>query len=178
MAEIDHPGRFAGLVLVEPIIYPGPHERIEDGPMSMAALRRRDGFTSPDAAYVNFSGKGPFARWDDRALRAYVSGGLRRAGPDEWRLKCSPASEAEFSREGSNHGTWERLGGVGCPVLVIAGAESNSHPAPFVSLLTDQFPNARSVTVAGATHFVPMEQPGVLADLIVAFVRGMGVDVH
>ena len=177
MAEIERPG-FVGLVLIEPIVYPGPHERIEHGPMSIAALRRRDGFASPDAAYDNFSGKGPFARWDDRALRAYVSGCLRRTGPDEWRLKCPPASEAEFYREGSNHDTWERLGGVGCPVLVIAGAESNSHPGSFVSLLTDQFPDARSVTVAGATHFVPMEQPGTLADLIVEFAQGLDGGDH
>lgn len=172
MAEIDQPGSFVGLVLIEPIVFPGPHTRIEDGPMSVVALRRKDGFASPTAAYGNFSGKGPFARWDDRALRAYVAGGLRQVGPDDWRLKCSPQAEAEFYREGNNHETWERLGEIGCPVVVVAGAESTSHPSSFVAALAEQLCDVRSIIVPEATHFVPMEQPAEVAEVIIAFVAG------
>ena len=173
MAEINRPGSFAGLMLIEPIVFPGPHRRLEDGPMSAVALRRRDGFASPEAAYENFSGKGPFSGWDDRALRAYVRGGLRRAGADEWRLKCSPQSEAEFYREGNNHGTWERLGEVSCPVRLISGAASTSHPPAVVAAQAEQIRNVETIVVAGATHFVPMEQPAAVAAQIGEFVAGL-----
>jgi pimeloyl-ACP methyl ester carboxylesterase len=173
MAEINRPESFRGLLLIEPIVFPGPHLRLEDGPMSAVALRRKDGFSSPEAAYRNFSGKGPFARWDDRALRAYVRGGLRRAGPDDWRLKCSPESEAEFYREGNNHGTWERLDEISCPVVVVSGAESTSHPPSVVAALSGRFREAQSVTVAGATHFIPMEQPREVAEQIAGFTVGL-----
>lgn len=176
MAEINRPGSFVGLVLIEPIIFPGPHQRLEDGPMSAVALRRKDGFASREAAYRNFSGKGPFAGWDDRALQAYVRGGLRRFGPDDWRLKCSPESEAEFYREGNNHGTWERLDEIRCPVLVISGAESVSHPPPVVVTLAGRLRSVQSVTVPGATHFVPMEQPEAVAAQIADFAAARSRD--
>lgn len=170
MAEIDHPGAFVGLMLIEPIIFPGPHARLEDGPMSTMALRRRDGFDSPEAAYRNFHGRGPFARWDERALRAYIAGGFRRVGSDDWRLKCSPRAEAEFYREGNNHDTWERLSEIGCPVEIVAGAESTSHPSSFNDALSRQLQSVRSTAVSHATHLVPMERPAQMAELIIAFV--------
>jgi pimeloyl-ACP methyl ester carboxylesterase len=169
MAEIMEPGTFRSLVLVEPIIFPGPFVRIEDNPMAETARRRRRTFGSASEAFASYAGRGPFAGWDDEALRAYVAHGFRPEG-DSWALKCHPDVEAEFYRSATVHGAWDRLGEIGCPVLLVAGAGSESHPGSFVEQQASRFPDVGVRTVPDATHFVPMEQPEVLGSMIAGMV--------
>ena len=164
MAELLRPGTFQSLVLVEPIIFPPPYFRAEQNPMSAGALRRRGSFPSPAAALAAFHSRPAFARWTEESLELYVAHGLRQEGED-WVLKCSPEVEAEFYRGATAHGAWERLGEVSCPVRLVAGEESESHPASFIGALRDRFRLARLEVVPGAGHFVPMEQPGAVAGL-------------
>lgn len=171
MAELLRPGTFRSLVLIEPIIFPPPYFRAEENPMTAGALRRRASFPSPAAALAVFRDRPPFARWTEEALRLYAAHGLRPEG-EAWGLKCTPALEAEFYRGATAHGAWERLGEVGCPVVLGAGAESESHPLPFMRALQERFPAARMVVVPGAGHFLPMEQPGAVAGLLDSVVPG------
>ena len=64
-------------MLVEPIVLPPPYGRFPDNPMSNGARRRKPGYSSRQAAYDNFRRKRAFQGWQDRAMRAYVDGGLR-----------------------------------------------------------------------------------------------------
>jgi pimeloyl-ACP methyl ester carboxylesterase len=165
MAELLRPGSFRVLALVEPIVFPGPPFRAEENPMSATALRRRATFATPDAALESFRGRGPFARWTEPALRAYVEGGLRPAA-DGWALKCDPATEAEFYRSATEHGVWDRLGDVASPVVLVAGEASESHPGPFIRHQAACLREARVEVVPEATHFVPMERPDAVAALV------------
>ena len=171
MAELFAPGTVTTLTPVEPIIFPGPFQRMEDNPMSAQALRRRNSFESPAAALENFRGKGPFAGWEERALRAYVAGGLVERG-GAWELKCPPGVEAEFYRAAGAHGAWDRLDEVGLPVVVVAGAASETHGEAFLTATAARFPRATTVVVDGASHFVPMERPAALAGVLADAVRG------
>ena len=165
MAELLCPGTFRALVLVEPIVFPPPYFRGEENPMSAAALRRRSSFPSPEAALAAFRERGPFRRWTDEALALYVEHGLR---PQDgaWALKCRPEVEAEFYRGATAHGVWERLGEVRCPVLLVAGADSDTHPPSFLDAIGRRFAGARVAVVPGVGHFAPMEQPGAVAGLL------------
>lgn len=165
MAELLRPGTFRALVLVEPIVFPPPYFRAEENPMSAAALRRRSSFPSPVAAFAAFRERGPFGRWADEALALYVEHGLRPHG-GAWALKCTPEVEAELYRGATAHGAWERLGEVHCPVLLVAGAGSDTYPAPFLDAVGRRFADARVAVVPGAGHFAPMEQPGAVAELL------------
>lgn len=165
MAELHRPGTFRALMLVEPIVFPPPYFRAEENPMSAAALRRRASFPSPEAALAAFGGRGPFRRWTGETLRLYAMHGLRPAA-GAWALKCAPEVEAEFYRGATAHGVWERLGEVRCPVLLVAGADSDSHPAAFMGVIHRRFAGARLEVVPGAGHFVPMEQPQAVAGLL------------
>lgn len=165
MAELLEPGTFSALVLIEPIVFPGPYQRMDEAPMAEAALRRKPAFPSREDALTNFRGRGPFARWDDRALEAYVDGCMRLVD-DELRLKCLPEVEAAFYRTGTAHGVWDRLGEVAVPSVLVAGEHSDTHPAEFASALAARFPNALVGIVPNATHFLPMEQPGRVAATI------------
>ncbi len=171
MAELTAPGTFAALVLVEPIVFPGPFGRRADNPMSAVAERRRPAFASAEEALASYRGRGPFAGWDDRALAAYVEGCMR-AGDGRWELKCAPPAEAEFYRQATAHGAWDRLGEVATPAVVVAGSESDSHPEEFAAEQAARLANASLVIVDGASHFVPMERPAVVAALVAEVVRG------
>ncbi len=58
------------------------------------------------------------------------------------------------------------MGEISCPVLLLAGADSESHPREFVERQTEQFPSARMTIVPAATHFLPMERPEAVAGAV------------
>jgi len=56
--------------------------------------------------------------------------------------------------------------GVGCPATILAGdAEPDAHRRRAAALV-DALPNASLVTLTGAAHFLPLEQPGALGKAI------------
>ncbi len=162
MAELLVPGTMQALILIEPIMFPPPFQRVEENPLAVGAKRRRASFASPREALANFSSKAAFAMWDDRALRGYVDGGLIDRGGRFW-LACDPQVEADAYRAGTAHGTYERLSEIRCPVLILAGGSSETHPEAFVAHLSDLLPGGRYQVIPGAGHFLPMERPDLIA---------------
>jgi pimeloyl-ACP methyl ester carboxylesterase len=165
MAELLAPGTMHGLILIEPIMFPPPFQRVEENPLAVRAARRRASFGSVQEALDNFSSKAAFSAWDERALLAYVGGGLvHRDG--RWWLACEPDLEADAYRAGTAHGVHARLSEVTCPVLILAGETSDTHPAPFVAQLATLVPDGRYRMVPSTGHFLPMERPDVVAGQI------------
>lgn len=165
-SELLRPGTWRHLVLVEPIVFPGPFQRAETHPLVEGALRRRPGFDSREETRASYAGRGPFRRWTERSLDLYVEHGFRDDADGRRVLVCSPEVEAEFYRMATAHGAWDRLGEVACPVTLIVGEDSDSHPVEFATILAKRFPQARLVVVPNAGHFVPMEKPGVISDVV------------
>lgn len=171
MAEILRPGTFDGLVLIEPIVFPPPFGRF-DNMMAEIARKRRSSFASPEEAHSNFAGKAAFSAWDSRAMEAYIRGGLRFSD-DDWILSCSPQHEAEVYKGGSAHGAFDRLGEIGIPVLLLAGEHSTTHDKNLVEVLLSQLVSGSAVVVPDAGHFLPMERPATVAELILRFTSGV-----
>lgn len=163
MAQIADPSRFRFLILIEPIIFPGPHGRVEH-PLSETATHRKRSFPSRDAALDNFASGGALAGWDQEALTAYVRCGFRGDGPVH--LACPPEVEADVYRASNDHDTWERLDQIEIPVLILAGETSDTITPDFARTQAQRFPSAGIEIVAGAGHFLPMERPGLVADRI------------
>jgi len=164
-AAIARPDLFHSLILIEPIVYPPPYAR-RDYPVAVAAARRRAVFPNRQAAYDRFA-RNSFRTWDPEVLAAYVDHGFESRAQG-WTLKCLPSVEADLYREGGNHDTWEHLSELDVPVTIVVGAESDSHREPYVGTLAAQFVTARVVVVENSGHFVPMEKPQAVADLIAA----------
>jgi pimeloyl-ACP methyl ester carboxylesterase len=163
-AEILRPGSFSRLVLIEPIIFPGPYER-RDIPFALGAERRRRSFPSREAARLRFA-SGPFASWDPTVLDLYLDNGFEPTS-EGWTLRCSPEVEAEVFREGSNVDTWDHLGAIECQVTVVVAQNSDSHQEPYVSLLMERFADSDLVVLDGLSHLAPMEDPTRMALVIV-----------
>jgi 2-succinyl-6-hydroxy-2,4-cyclohexadiene-1-carboxylate synthase len=87
------------------------------------------------------------------------------------RLRNTPAGLAASLRAtgtGTQTPLWDRLGEIGCPVLVLVG----EHDAKFTDLgrrLLDGLPRAELVVVPGAGHSVHLEQPDATVDAIAAW---------
>lgn len=165
LAELLRPGTFSALALVEPIVFPPPYGRFPDNPMSAGALRRRDRFPSREAAFDHWTKKANFSRWQERAMQAYVAGGLRPDG-DEFVLKCSRETEAEFFTAALEHRAWDRLPEIATPTLIVAGEHSTTHQPPFLARLADRMQHARSEIVPDSSHFVWMERPETVAESV------------
>jgi pimeloyl-ACP methyl ester carboxylesterase len=168
MAELLAPGTWDHLILIEPIIFPGPFERAETHPLVTGALRRRNAFASRAETRTAYAGRGPFAGWTHESLDLYVEYGFRDGPGGERRLACAPEVEAEYYRMATAHGAWERLVEVGCPVTMLAGEHSDSHPPDFAERLASRFRAAELITVPGASHFIPMERPEAVAGIVTA----------
>jgi len=163
MAQLADPDRFRFLVLIEPVVFPGPHAR-SDHILSDIASRRRSMFETRDEARQNWASKMAFADWDASALDGYVSCGLRGDGPVH--LACDPEHEADIYRASNDHGTFERLGEIEIPVLILAGDLSDTITADLARLQAGQFRSAGVEIVPDAGHFLPMEKPELVADRV------------
>lgn len=149
-----------------------------DHPLSQGARRRKAVFASPDEARTVFASRRVFSAWDPRCLDDYVAGGLRvqPGAGGLWELKCAPQDEASIYPAAARNDLWERLSTIRCPVLLVAGARSDTHPEPLLREMHAQFKSAQLLVVPDASHFVPMERPESLARAIVNFTAASGLD--
>jgi len=171
LAELLAAHTFRRLVLIEPIIPEPPFARQEDHPLARGALRRRRSFSDRAEAAAAYRERGPFSGWDERALAGYVSGALE-PGPDGGlQLACNPDDEAEMYRSAYVHGAWERLSELELPIDLVIGRASDTHPAAYVDRLAARIPRADVTWIDDANHFVPMQRPAAVAELIIAAVE-------
>lgn len=173
MAEAEDPGRFRALVLIEPIVFPGPYRREDRDSMALTAERRRPDFRSRREAADHFRGRGPFENWVEAAFDGYMECGF--IGDDEVMLACRPEVEADIYRAWKAHDTWERLGSIEVPVLVLAGEHSDTVTPDFARRQAGRFPRAGVEIVADTGHFLPMERPDLVADRVRRLVDPAGV---
>jgi pimeloyl-ACP methyl ester carboxylesterase len=170
MAQISDPARFRALVLIEPVIFPAPHQR-RDHPLSEAAAKRKPTFETREAARVNFTSRSAFALWHPEALRGYVDCGLIGDGPVS--LACAPALEADIYRGSNAHDTWERMGVIDIPVLILSGQDTDTIPPDLARAQAAQFPRAGFEVVPEAGHFLPMERPLLVAERVGRLLRAL-----
>lgn len=164
MAQAEDSGRFRALVLIEPIVFPGPYRREDRGSMARTAERRRGVFESRAAAADHFRGREPFDRWVVAAFDGYLECGF--VGEDEVSLACRPEVEADIYRAWKAHDTWERLGSIDVPVLILSGEHSDTVSPDFARQQAARFPKAGLEIVADTGHFLPMERPELVADRV------------
>lgn len=180
MAEIAEPGTFRGIVAYEPIVFPPApqddgQDDGQDGAQSVrpslagGARKRRSVFGSKQAAYDNFASKPPLDVFTPEALRAYVDHGFADTPDGQVRLKCDPEHEARTYEMGPRHHTFEHLGRVGCPVLVIGGNPDGNPPGAIAAVVAEHLPHARFVLLGELGHFGPMQDPERVAALVEAF---------
>lgn len=170
MAAHRRPELFAGLVLYEPIVFPtdapSPHG---DGPSPLVegARRRRSSFPSLEAALANYASKPPLNAFTPAALAAYVEHGFLAGDDGQVHLRCAPEHEARTFESGGRHRTWDVLGEIEVPAVVVAGRVTEAGPAALAAAIAGRLPRGRYVELPELDHFGPMTHPERVADLVV-----------
>lgn len=98
-----------------------------------------------------------FRREQPGPTRAVVEGAARMSGPAAWRaVRC-------WVRRAS---LLERLRGLACPTLVVAGEEDPAAPPAVAEEVVARVRGARLVRLAATGHTIPLERPSEVAALL------------
>ena len=168
------PETFAGLLLLDPVImtkeaYEG--FRLPEPGSEHFAARRRNEWSSPDEMYERFKDWEPFSRWDSAVLRDYCDYGLLPEG-DGYVLACPPAIEADVYANAQGTNIYPEIARITAPVRILRGKPRVIGPgemardmsaSPTAPDLASHFKNVTDYPMPEATHFFPMENPGLVA---------------
>jgi pimeloyl-ACP methyl ester carboxylesterase len=176
MAARRDPSLFRGLVVFEPIVFPteGLHPPGTESPLVAGARRRRASFPSFDDAIANYAAKPPMGTFTDDALHAYVHGGFVVGEDGHVHLKCRPEHEARTFEMGGGHRTWDDLGEITCPVVVVAGRPHPGTPASLSAAIADRLPHGRYLELDDLDHFGPMTHPERIAAIVTELADALG----
>ncbi|MDX2168992.1 MAG: alpha/beta hydrolase [Deltaproteobacteria bacterium] len=175
------------LVLVDPVLPPWrfshryqPLHRLADRiallPIAQGAARRRGRFATKPEAVAAYRQRPTFAGWAPGFLEGYVEDGFVDAEDGGIRLSCTPAWEAA-SFAALRHDIPALLGRIRAPVEILR-AERESTVRESEARLKRLKPDLVMDTIAGASHFLPMEQPEpVRARLLAALEARAGARV-
>jgi pimeloyl-ACP methyl ester carboxylesterase len=137
-------------------------QRIPRLPIAQGAAKRRTDFASKDAAVEAYRGRGAFATWQGAFLADYVEDGFRANGNGGVALTCAAAWEAATFAS-LRHYAAALLARVKQPVTILKAETVSAVRLP-TEKLTGFKPDLVVETVAGSTHFLPMEQPDLVRD--------------
>lgn len=171
LAEQARPGTLAGVWAFEPIMFPPRRLVRHENPLAAGARRRRATFASRDEAFDHYSAKRPLNALDPAVLRAYVECGFVD-NADGVRLACEPETEARTYEMGGQHGAFDRLGEIGCPVVLLCGEHTDAITPSFISAQAERVPDASTEVWAGQNHFAPLADPERAASSIISAFLG------
>ncbi len=184
MAAAADPIRFQALALVDPVIFTGVHSLFWGGlrglgfgsrlPLIRGARRRRETFPDLEQVRHSYTGKSVFASWepavfDDYVRAAFVEadgGGVRLRYPKAWESRIFELTPATV---------WRDLVKIKVPMLFIRGASSDTFVAAAADRVRRQLDTARVIELAGTSHFVPMERPREVAQMIIDWADETGI---
>lgn len=162
LAAAELPQRVRELVLFEPVVMRADATgEPADSPLVQGALKRRADFTSREEAEAAYAGRGAFRSWSPQMLKDYVADGFRDLPGGGVTLAARPAWE-HSNYLAQAHDTRGALARVGAPLRVFQGAQHSTFGMSADELAALK-PGARLEVVEGATHFLPMERPDVVA---------------
>lgn len=168
------PDLFERLVLIDPVImdraaYQNPADFSATYEM---VAKRRNSWTGPDAMIERFKERHPYKLWDKEVLRDYCEYGLLPDGEGRFILACPPATEASVYASSAAIDPWPMIDGITQPVTILRAPQIKqdgifdfaSSPTP--PGLVDSFARGSEHYLPDLTHFMPMQDPKGIADLI------------
>jgi len=179
LAAVEDPGLFSALVLVDPVLFTGFRSLLWMGlkragvarrlPLVRQTRRRRERWADREAARAGWAKAPRFSRWRPDVLDDYVragtvecsGGGVSLRYPREWEARVFEAAP---------HHVWAHLRRLSVPAVFVRGSLSTTFLPAAAARAAREVPGARVVELPGATHFVPMERPDELAQLILDLV--------
>ncbi len=135
-------------------------------PIAARVAKRRVTFPDRATARTAYVGRGAFKSWQPAFLDAYLDGGLvyKADTNSHVALACAPAWEqATFT--GFRHNPWAAFRALRCPLDVLV-AEHQSTARFEMGRISKLCPAANIKIMPGTSHFMPMEQPQIIAAVL------------
>ncbi|MBO6666751.1 alpha/beta hydrolase [Parvibaculum sp.] len=177
MAAAARPDLVRGLVLVDPVMIPSGARHVmllsqlfglKGNPLADGAEKRRAVFPDRETMVERYAGRGAFRTWPREFVEDYVQGGTKIRDDGQAELLCAPAWEAaNFRAQG--HNITKSVRNLHVPFAMLYAEHGSTCRPPFPMLLKRRDPKAQVTQIRGATHFLPMEFPKLVADEIRAF---------
>lgn len=175
LAAAVRPARVKSLVLFDPVVMPRLVALYAQAPwtsgrlwrrmpIAQGAMRRRAVFDSREIAFKAYKGRGAFKTWPDAVVADYVAGGFVDTPDGKVRLACLPEWEAS-SYAAQGHDPWRALRKVTAPVRILK-AQHGSTCRASAAELRRRHPGLRMETIAGSTHFLPMERADLVREVL------------
>jgi lipase len=176
-----YPDAFSRLLLLDPVIfepdaYASDRYRGFDGPDDHPVSRRRNDWSGWEEMCERLRGRGGFAVWDPRVLEDYCRYGVLPRRDGRYELACPPRVEASVYLGNTSTDVYEVIPQVRVPVTVLRARAREPGErglmdfgsSPTWPELAAQFPDGTDVYLPDHTHFIPMEDP----DLVAAYIAG------
>jgi pimeloyl-ACP methyl ester carboxylesterase len=129
--------------------------------MVQAAARRRAEFPSRADALNSYRGRGAFKTWPETMLADYVAAAFRDLPGGHVTLACDPAWEAS-TYAGQGHDLAAALARSRCPIDIFKADLNSTCHLDALAPAAEPPSRVHIETVAGASHFLPMERPDVV----------------
>lgn len=176
------PDRLCRLVLVDPVIvdpeqYGGGWTISGLGGEPHPTTKRKRRFPSPEAMIDRFRDRAPYSGFHSDALYAYCTYGLLPAEDgDGFVLACPPEIEASvYMTSRTNAAVYESVRALELPILLLRAKlppadrdMMDFSSSPTWPGLVNELAKGREIHFPDQTHFLPMEIPERVAELILA----------
>lgn len=173
------PQRCKHLILIDPVIMsPDRYAQFrifaegleaKDHPVS----RRKNQWRDAREMYERFRERAPFNSWQPAVLRDYCDYALRPANGAELRqLACDPVNEASlYLSQMGNESILAELPSINTPVTLLRAPAGDSalpdlSTSPTWPALASALPQCHEVYLPDLNHFIPMQDPELVADYI------------
>ncbi|MCV6597487.1 MAG: alpha/beta hydrolase [Mangrovicoccus sp.] len=178
--------RFQRLILVDPVIMPPAlyqmGDALPEGYVHPAA-KRQGRFASAEEMQERFRDRLPYCLFTPAALQDYVRHGLRpMAEGTGQELRCAPEMEASVYVSSLKSGAiYEAIKQVPHPTLILRARPMKDWMAPDYTCsptwpdLAGAFANGRDMALPELSHFLPMQSPKLVAEILSAELREAGV---
>ena len=176
LAAAQAPERVRALALFDPVVMPpdvvalSRAGQLAASPLVQGALRRRSVFPNHEAVIANYAGRGAFKTWSADMLADYVADGFRATADGQVELTCSPAWEAS-NFTAHDHDPWTAFAALRCPIRILRAEEGTTCRIDGHEATLTAGGNVAVETVPGTSHFLPMERPDLVREVLAQVVR-------
>jgi len=167
---------FSSLLLIDPVIQDKKPAEVKRDPQSaLFVAKRRNFWSSADELVERFQSRTPHSLWDSKVLNDYATYGLlpnplaETDADDMFELACPPEIEASVYSDSGDSWLGDSLKRILSPVRIIRAApppdgyKGGFLYSPTSPDLVNAFTKAEDMFLPEFTHFIPMQDPKLVA---------------